>query len=153
MRSKTMEKIKNELISKIEEVSKKYQYYGFWKLGTAYVANVSREKNPYLYFPSEEYARKVLMEEFNSLTEDEFIPRETIGYLSFKDGDKLDIPFEVFKKKPLINMNIYTHEYTGSNYAEMVIEYDTYENERQICDRLFGRIMTNARKKYIKSLS
>lgn len=147
-----MEKIKNELISRIEEISKKYKYYGFWKLGTAYVANVSREENPYLYFPSEEYTRKVLMEEFNSLTEDEFIPRKTIGYLCFKDGDKLDIPFEVFKKKPIMDMNIYTDEY-GSNYAEMVIEYNTYENEQQIFGRLLGEIITNAQKKYIKSLN
>lgn len=146
-----MEKIKNKLISRIEHISKRYEYYGFWKLGTAYVENVSREENPYLYFPSEEYARKVLMEEFNSLTEDEFIPRETIGYLYFKDGDKLDIPFEVFKKKPVMNMNVYTDEY-GSNYAEMVIKYDTYENEEQIYGRLLYRIMTNARQKYIKSL-
>lgn len=146
-----MEKIKNGLISRIEEISKKYKYYGFWKLGTAYVDNVSREENPYLYFPSEEYARKVLMEEFNSLTEDEFIPRETIGYLCFKDGDKLDIPFEVFKKKPIMNMNVYTDEY-GSNYAEMVIEYDTYENEEQIYGRLLNKILYNARQKYIGTL-
>lgn len=146
-----MEKIKNELISRIEEISKKYEYYGFWKLGTAFVDNVSREDNPYLYFPSEEYARKVLMEEFNSLTEDEFIPRETIGYLCFKDGDKLDIPFELFKKKPVMNMNVYTDEY-GSNYAEMVIEYDTYENERQIYGRLLAKIVSDAHQKYIKSL-
>ena len=146
-----MEKIKNGLISRIEEISKKYKYYGFWKLGTAYVDNVSREENPYLYFPSEEYARKVLMEEFNSLTEDEFIPRETIGYLCFKDGDKLDIPFEVFKKKPIMNMNVYTDEY-GSNYAEMVIEYDTYENEQQIYGRLLTKIVSDARQKYIKEL-
>ena len=146
-----MEKIKNELISRIEEISKKYKYYGFWKLGSAYVDNVSREENPYLYFPSEEYARKVLMEEFNSLTEDEFIPRETIGYLCFKDGDKLDIPFEVFKKKPIMNMNVYTDEY-GSNYAEMVIEYDTYENEQQIFGRLLTKIVSDARQKYIKEL-
>ena len=146
-----MEKIKNGLISRIEDISKKYKYYGFWKLGTAYVDNVSREENPYLYFPSEEYARKVLMEEFNSLTEDEFIPRETIGYLCFKDGDKLDIPFEVFKKKPIMNMNVYTDEY-GSNYAEMVIEYDTYENEEQIYGRLLTKIVSDARQKYIKEL-
>ena len=146
-----MEKIKNGLISRIEDISKKYKYYGFWKLGTAYVDNVSREENPYLYFPSEEYARKVLMEEFNSLTEDEFIPRETIGYLCFKDGDKLDIPFEVFKKKPIMNMNVYTDEY-GSNYAEMVIEYDTYENEQQIYGRLLTKIVSDARQKYIKEL-
>lgn len=146
-----MEKIKNGLISRIEEISKKYKYYGFWKLGTAYVENVSREENPYLYFPSEEYARKVLMEEFNSLTEDEFIPRETIGYLCFKDGDKLDIPFEVFKKKPIMNMNVYTDEY-GLNYAEMVIEYDTYENEQQIYGRLLTKIVSDARQKYIKEL-
>lgn len=146
-----MEKIKNKLISAIEDISRKYECYGFWKLGTAYVENVSREENPYLYFPSEEYARKVLMEEFNSLTEDEFIPRETIGYLCFKDGDNLDIPFEVFKKKPIMNMNVYTDEY-GSNYAEMVIEYDTYENEEQIYGRLLCRILTNARQKYIDTL-
>lgn len=147
-----MESVKDKLISRIEEVSKRYEYYGFWKLGKAYVDNVSREENPYLYFPSEEYARKVLMEEFNSLTEDEFVPRETIGYLYFKDGDKLDIPFEVFKKKPVMNMNVDTDEY-GSNYVEMVIEYDTYENEQQIFGRLLGRIFKNARQKYIKSLN
>lgn len=146
-----MEKIKNKLISRIEEISKKYEYYGFWKLGTAYVDNVSREENPLLYFPSEEYARKVLMEEFNSLTEDEFVPRETIGYLCFRNGDKLDIPFEVFKKKPVMNMYVYTDDY-GSDYAEMVIEYDTYENEEHIYCRLLAKIVSESHQKYIKEL-
>lgn len=146
-----MEKIKDKLISRIEEISKKYEYYGFWKLGTAYVDNVSREENPLLYFPSEEYARKVLMEEFNSLTEDEFVPRETIGYLCFRNGDKLDIPFEVFKKKPVMNMYVYTDDY-GSDYAEMVIEYDTYENEEQIYCRLLAKIVSESHQKYIKEL-
>lgn len=72
-----MESVKDKLISKIEEISKRYEYYGFWKLGTAYVNGVSRDDNPYLYFPSEEYAHKALMEEFDKLTEDDFVPLET----------------------------------------------------------------------------
>lgn len=144
-----MEKVKNELISKIEEISRRYEYYGFWKLGTAYVDNVSREENPYLYFPSEEYARKVLMEEFNSLTEDEFIPRETIGYLYFKDGDKLDIPFEVFKQKPEIRIDV---PYDSDESCGVSLLYRRLENEEEIYGRLLAEIIRNARQKYIKSL-
>ena len=102
-----MESVKDKLISRIEEISKRYEYYGFWKLGTAYVNGVSRDDNPYLYFPCAEYAHKALMEEFNSLTEEDFKPIEGInGFLYFKDGDRLDIPFEVFKQKPEIHIGV-----------------------------------------------
>ena len=82
-----MESVKDKLISRIEEISKRYEYYGFWKLGKAYVNGVSREENPYLYFPSEKYAHKALMEEFDKLTEEDFKPIEcSDGFLYFKDG-------------------------------------------------------------------
>jgi hypothetical protein len=144
-----MESVKDKLISSIEEISKKYEYYGFWKLGTAYVDNVSREENPYLYFPSEEYARKVLMEEFNSLTEDEFVPRETIGYLCFNDGDKLDIPFEVFKQKPKIHIEV---PYDSDEPCGVSFSYKRAENETEVYERLLAKIIHNARQKYINKL-
>ena len=145
-----MESVKDKLISKIEGISKKYEYYGFWKLGIAYVDNVSREENPYLYFPSEEYARKALMEEFNSLTEDEFVPHETIGYLYFKDGDKLDIPFEVFKQKPEIHIEV---PYNNDEPCSVSISYKRLENKEEIYGRLLAKIAHNARQKYIDTLS
>lgn len=141
-----MESVKNKLISRIEEISKKYEYYGFWKMGKAYVDNVPSEDNPYLYFPSEEYAHKALMEEFNSLTEDDFIPSETIGYLYFKDGESLDIPFEVFKQKPIIHIDDSVEPY------EVSVSYKTLENETQIYGRLLAKICRNARQKYINKL-
>lgn len=144
-----MESVKDKLISRIEEISKKYEYYGFWKLGTAYVENVSREENPYLYFPSEEYARKVLMEEFNSLTEDEFIPCETIGYLYFKDGERLDIPFEVFKEKPEIHIDV---PYDSDEPCGVSVSYKRSENETEVYGRLLAKIIHNAHQKFIKSL-
>lgn len=79
-----MESIKDKLISSIEEISKKYRCHGFWKLGSAYIKGVSREDNPYLYFPSEEHSHKALMEEFDKLTEEDFVPLETIDSLYFK---------------------------------------------------------------------
>lgn len=144
--SKNMDSVKDKLISRIEEISKKYEYYGFWKLGKAYVYNVPSEDNPYLYFPSEEYAHKALMEEFNSLTEEEFVPRETIGYLFFKDGERLDIPFEVFKEKPIIHIDDSVKPY------EVSVSYKTHENEIQIYGRLLAKILHNARQKYINTL-
>ena len=141
-----MDSVKDKLISRIEEISKKYIYYGFWKFGTAYVNGVSSEDNPYLYFPSEEYAHKALMEEFNSLTEEEFVPRETIGYLYFKDGERLDIPFEVFKEKPIIHIDDSVEPY------EVSVSYKTLENEIQIYGRLLAKICRNARQKYIDTL-
>jgi len=142
-----MEKIKNALLSRIEEISKRHNYYGFWKLGAAYVD--TKEKNPYLYFPSEEYARKVLMEEFNSLTEDEFVPQETIDCLCFKDGDKLDIPFEVFKQKPKIHIEV---PYYSDEQCGVSVSYKRSENEREVYERLFYKILDNARQKYINTL-
>jgi hypothetical protein len=144
-----MESVKDKLIAKINEISERYEYYGFWKLGTAYVDNVSREENPYLYFPSEEYAHKAMMEEFNSLTEDEFVPLETIGFLYFKDGDKLDIPFEVFKQKPEIHIGV---PYNSDEPCEVSVSYKRPENEIEVYGRLLVKIMHNARHKYINTL-
>ena len=98
-----MESVKDKLISRIEEISKKYEYYGFWKLGRAYVDNVSREENPYLYFPCAEYAYKALMEEFDKLTEEDFKPIEGInGFLYFNEGDRLR--FSNRNRKYILNM-------------------------------------------------
>ena len=146
-----MESVKDKLISKIEYISKRYQYYGFWKFEGAYyyVDKASWENNPYLYFPSEEYAHKALMEEFDNLTEDEFVPRETIGCLCFKDGDKLDIPFEVFKQKPQIHIEV---PYDSDEPCEVSVSYKRPENETEIYGRLLAKIFSNARQKYIKSL-
>jgi hypothetical protein len=145
-----MESVKEKLISRINEISERYEYYGFWKLGSAFVNGVSREDNPYLYFPTEEYAYKALMEEFNSLTEEDFKPIDGInGFLYFKDGDRLDIPFEVFKQKPEI------HVYVPSDSekpCEVSVSYKRQESEVEIYGRLLAKIMRNARQKYIKSL-
>jgi hypothetical protein len=142
-----MERVKDRLIARINEISKRYEYYGFWKLGAAYINGVSREDNPYLYFPSEEYAHKAMMEEFDKLTEDEFVPLETIGSLYFKDGDKLDIPFEVFKQKPKIHIEYDSDEPCGVSFL-----YKRLENETEIYGRLFIKILANARQKYIDTL-
>lgn len=144
-----MESVKDKLISKIEEISKRYEYYGFWKLGSAYVNGVSRDDNPYLYFPSEEYTRKALTEEFNGLTEDEFVPLETIGSLYFKEGDKLDIPFDIFKQKPKIHIEIPSNM---DEPCEVSVLYKRPENETEIYGRLLATIIHNARQKFIKSL-
>lgn len=145
-----MESVKDKLIPRIKEISKKYEYYGFWKLGTAYVDNVSREDNPYLYFPSEEYAYKALMEEFDKLTEEDFKPIEGInGFLYFKDGDKLDIPFEVFKQKPEIHVEV---PYNSDEPCGVSVSYKRPENETEVYGRLFNKILHNARQKFIKSL-
>ena len=144
-----MESVKDKLISRINEISERYEYYGFWKLGTAYVHGVSRDDNPYLYFPSEEYARKALMEEFNSLTEDEFVPLETIGSLYFKDGDKLDIPFDVFNQKPKIHIEV---PYNRDESCGVSLFYKRPESELEIYGRLLIKIVHNAQQKYIKSL-
>ena len=144
-----MESVKKELVSEIEKISKKYKYHGFWKLGTAWVDNVSREENPYLYFPSEEYARKVLMEEFNGLAEDEFVPCETTGYLYFNEGDRLDIPFEIFKQKPEIHIDV---PYDDDKPCGVFISCKRLENEMEVYGRLLHRIVCNAQQKYIKSL-
>lgn len=144
-----MESVKDKLISGIEEISKRYEYYGFWKLGKAYVGNADNEDNPYLYFPSEEYARKAMMEEFNNLTEDEFVPLETIGSLYFKDGDKLDIPFDIFKQKPKIHIDV---PYDSDEPCEVSLSYKRPENEKEVYDRLMFKIVCNARQKYIDTL-
>ena len=145
-----MESVKNKLISSIKEISKKYQYHGFWKLGKAYVSNADIKDNPYLYFPSEEYTYKALMEEFDKLTEEDFKPIEGVnGFLYFKDGDKLDIPFEVFKQKPEIHIEV---PYYSDESCEVSLSYKRPENEIEIYERLLSKIANNARQKYIKSL-
>lgn len=144
-----MGSVKDKLISEIEEISKRYEYYGFWKLGTAYVNGVSRDDNPYLYFPTEEYAHKALMEEFDKLTEDDFVPLETIGSLYFKDGDKLDIPFDIFKQKPEIHIEV---PYNRNEPCEVSVLYERPENEMEVYRRLLCKIVHNARQKFIKSL-
>lgn len=145
-----MESVKDKLISRIEEISKRYEYYGFWKLGTAYVNGVSRDDNPYLYFPTEEYAHKALMDEFDKLTEEDFKPIEGInGFLYFKDGDRLDIPFEVFKEKPEIHIEV---PYDSDEPCGVSVSYKRPENETEVYGRLLGKIVRNAHQKYIKSL-
>ena len=144
-----MERVKDRLIARINEISKRYEYYGFWKLGAAYINGVSREDNPYLYFPSEEYAHKAMMEEFDKLTEDEFVPLETIGFLYFKDGDRLDIPFEVFKQKPEIHIDV---PYDSDEPCGVSLSYKRPENDIEIYGRLLAKILANARQKYIDTL-
>jgi len=145
-----MESVKDKLISRIEETSKRYEYYGFWKLGTAYVNGASRDDNPYLYFPCAEYAYKALMEEFDKLTEEDFKPIDGInGFLYFKDGDRLDIPFEVFKQKPEIHIEV---PYDSDEPCGVSFSYKRPENETEIYGRLFNKILHNARQKFIKSL-
>ena len=90
------------------------------------------------------------MEEFNSLTEDEFIPRETIGYLYFKDGDRLDIPFEVFKEKPEIHIEV---PYDSDEPCGVSFSYKRPENEAEIHMRLLIQILHNAQQKYIATLN
>ncbi len=144
-----MESVKDRLIAEINKISERYEYYGFWKLGKAYAGNADNEDNPYLYFPSEEYAHKALMEEFDKLTEDEFVPLETIGSLYFKDGDKLDIPFDIFKQKPKIHIEV---PYNRDEPCEVSVLYKRPENETEIYGRLLIKIVHNAQQKYIKSL-
>lgn len=145
-----MESVKDKLISRINEISERYEYYGFWKLGTAYVNGVSRDDNPYLYFPCAEYAYKALMEEFDKLTEEDFKPIEGInGFLYFKDGDRLDIPFEVFKQKPEIHIEV---PYNRDEPCSVSLLYKRQETELEIYGRLLAKIMHNARQKFIKSL-
>ncbi len=145
-----MESVKDKLISRIEEISKRYEYYGFWKLGTAYVNGVSREDNPYLYFPCAEYAYKALMDEFDKLTEEDFKPIDGInGFLYFKDGERLDIPFEVFKQKPEIHIEV---PYDSDEPCGVSVSYKRPENETEIYGRLFNKIIHNARQKYIEKL-
>ena len=145
-----MESIKDKLIKKVKEISERYKYYGFWKLGTAYVENTSREENPYLYFPCAEYAYKALMEELEKLTEEDFKPIGVNGFLCFKDGDKLDIPFEVFKQKPEIHIEV---PYDSDEPCEVSLSYKTLENEEQVYARLLNKIVHNARQKYIDELN
>lgn len=143
-----MESVKDKLIAAINKISERYQYYGFWKLGK-YVSDVSRDDNPYLYFPCAEYTHKALMEEFDKLTEDEFVPLETIGSLYFKEGDKLDIPFDIFKQKPKIHIEV------PSNMDEpcgVSLLYKRPENEEEVYGRLLTKILHNARQKYIDKL-
>ena len=145
-----MESVKDKLISRIEEISKRYEYYGFWKLGTAYVNGVSRDDNPYLYFPTEEYAHKALMEEFDKLTEEDFKPIEGInGFLYFKDGERLDIPFEVFKQKPEIHIEV---PYDSDEPCGVSVSYKRPENETEVYGRLLAKIIHNAHQKYIDKL-
>lgn len=146
-----MESVKDKLISKIKEISKNYEYYGFWKFSsTYYVENVSCEDNSYLYFPSAEYAHKALMEEFDKLTEEDFKPIEGInGFLYFKDGDKLDIPYEVFKQKPEIHIEV---PYDSDEPCSVSVSYKRPENETEVYGRLLGKIVHNARQKYIDTL-
>jgi len=140
-----MNNIRNLILARIKEVSKKYQYHGFWKYGTAYVNGV--KDNPYLFFPSEEYCYNALMKEYNNLTDDDYTAKLVDVCISFDDGDKLDIPFELFKQKPKIKIDV---EYNNDGpYGVLCINYKAKETEYQIYQRLFGEIFRNATKKYI----
>lgn len=142
-----MDNIRNLILTEIKKFSKKYQYNGFWKCGTAYVNGVNREDNPYLYFPSEEYCYNTLMEEYNNLTDDDFKAKIIDASMSFNDGDNLDIPFELFKQKPEISIDI---EYNRDGpYGVLYIVYKAEETEKQIFYRLFNEIFARAKKKYI----
>ena len=142
-----MNNIRNLILAQIKEVSKKYQYHGFWKYGTAYVNGIDRKDNPYLYFPSEEYCYNALRKEYNNLTDDDFTARLIDGCISFEDGDKLNIPFELFKQKPEIRIDV---EYNRDGpYGVLYIDYKVEETEYQIYQRLFGEIFRRATKKYI----
>lgn len=142
-----MNNIRNLILAQIKEVSKKYQYHGFWKYGTAYVNGIDSKDNPYLYFPSEEYCYNALMKEYNNLIDDDFIARLIDGCISFEDGDKLNIPFELFKQKPEVRIDV---EYNRDGpYGVLYIDYKVEETEYQIYQRLFCEIFRRATKKYI----
>lgn len=143
-----MDNIRNLILARIKEVSEKYQYHGFQKYGTAYVNGVKREDNPYLYFPSEEYCYNALMEEYDNLTDGDFVAKLVDVCMSFNDDDKLDIPFELFKQKPKIRIDV---EYNRDGpYGVLYIDYKAKETEYQVYQRLFGEIFRNAIKKYIR---
>lgn len=140
-----MNNIRNLILAEIKKVSEKYQYHGFWKYGAPYVNGV--EDNPYLYFPSEEYCYNALMKKYNNLTDDDFTAKLVDTCISFNDGDKLNIPFELFKQKPEIRIDV---EYNRDGpYGVLYINYKAEETEYQIYQRLFGEIFRRATKKYI----
>lgn len=142
-----MNNIKNLILAGIKEISEKYQYHGFWKYGTAYVNGLSRDDNPYLYFPSEEYCYNTLIKEYNNLTDDDFTAKLVDVCMSFNDGDKLNIPFELFKQKPEIRIDV---EYNRDGpYGVLYINYKAEETEYQIYQRLLGEIFRRATKKYV----
>ena len=67
----------------------------------------------------------------------------------FKEGDKLDIPFDIFKQKPKIHIEV------PSNMDEpcgVSLLYKRPENETEIYGRLLAMIIHNARQKYIDKL-
>jgi hypothetical protein len=142
-----MDNIRNLILAEIKEISEEYQYHGFWKCGAAYVNGIDREDNPYLYFPSKEYCYNALMKEYNNFTDDDFTAKLVDVCISFNDGDKLNIPFELFKQKPEIRIDV---EYNRDGpYGVLYIDYKAEETEHQIYQRLFGEIFIRATKKYI----
>ena len=101
-------------------------------------------------FLLKKYAHKALMEEFDKLTEEDFKPIEGIdGFLYFKDGERLDIPFEVIKQKPEIHIDV---PYNSDEPCGVSVSYKRQENETEVYNRLFNKILYNARQKFIKSL-
>ncbi len=137
--------IRNLILTRIKEVSEKYQYHGFWKCGTSYVNGV--KDNPYLYFPSEEYCYDALTKEYNNLTDDDFTAKLVDKCILFNDGDELSIPFELLKQKPKIRIDV---EYNRDGpYGVLYIDYKAEETEYEIYQRLFGEIFGRATQKYI----
>ena len=65
------------------------------------------------------------------------------------DGDKLDIPFEVFKQKPEIHIEV---PYNSNKPCSISISCKRPENEIEVYGRLLGKIVRNARQKYIDIL-
>lgn len=142
-----MENIRKLLLDRIRGISERYQCHGFWKYGTAYVNGLKSDDNPYLYFPSKEYCYNALINEYSNLTDDDFSAKLVDGCQSFNDGDELSIPFELFKQKPKIRIDV---EYNNDGpYGVLYITYKTEETEEQIYQRLFGEIFNRATKKYI----
>lgn len=77
--------------------------------------------------------------------EEDFKPIEGVnGFLYFKDGDRLDIPFEILKQKPEIHI---VDEPCGVS-----VSYKRPENETEVYSRLLSKILHNARQKFIKRL-
>lgn len=139
-----MNNIRNLILARIKEISERYQYHGFWKYGTAYVNGV--KDNPYLYFPSEEYCYNALMKEYNNLIDDDFTPKLVDVCMSFSNDDELNIPFELFKQKPKIRIDV---EYNSEGpYGVLYINYKDEETEYQIYQRLFSEIFRRATRKY-----
>ncbi|MBP5457115.1 MAG: hypothetical protein J6Y37_11500 [Paludibacteraceae bacterium] len=139
------ERLNEEILRKIRKISKNYKYCGFWKKGQCTFEN--EEINPTVYFNDEATSLSYMMNAFNNLTDEDYEARIVDSLVYYHDGDEItELPKSVDGSNVTIN-----YDYADGRTC-IYFTCKDYETEDKISARLFGKVVEEARRQYVKDV-